>query len=153
VGQLHPREVTLEHVVARADAVLHVRPDAPDRRVVEVPLGGKPWHGGEAAPYERVIQRYVVEQVLRGEVKPGDALEVDAARWRTSFDLHRRYELEGLSRHVVVEVYAPKHPPADGAARYVFLQRTGEGWEWVVQGAWEGLAAKKDVERALKRSR
>ncbi|MFZ5470041.1 MAG: hypothetical protein ACOZIN_11455 [Myxococcota bacterium] len=147
MGQLHPRDVSLKDLVQRSAAVLVVRPDEPERLIVEVDVGRAP-------PYPRIRWRYLVEEVLHGRSDApatGKALEVDEAHWRTSLNLHRRYVLEGLSRHVVVETYQPLHPPTAGAPHLVFLSPGEDGWEYTVSGAREGMDARKKVVSLLRK--
>jgi hypothetical protein len=115
----------------------------PPRRVVAMPIGKK------APPYRRVLLRWVVREVLRGEAsRAGSTIEVDDAQWRRALKDHEQFHVSGLSKSPIRRRY--DGPPVRARA-ILFLSDDGDGLSLVAEGALEDPKRRDEISTLLAR--
>jgi hypothetical protein len=145
-GRLEP--VTLEEAMARTEAVVVARPLEPEIRRIEIPLTPD----GKHPPFGRILYRFRVEEVLKGELAAGEEIEVDNPSWGYDLVVHRKRYLEGVNKITIHESYESSITNEELKAdprRILLLGKSDEGWEFTCRGSSESLRRLPDVRRLL----
>jgi hypothetical protein len=147
VGQLHIKKMELTDLIRRSSLIVIAEPTDPpmsEEKIVIRARGKK-----QLPPYIRQVQHFRVQASLRGDLAPNTVIAVRPANDALHERLHRDYYSKGLSRHVVVPLYAAKHPIADKAARILFLTVDDGHLAFSVGGGVEGMDLRKVIEQQL----
>ncbi|MDP3501920.1 MAG: hypothetical protein Q8S33_16400 [Myxococcales bacterium] len=147
-------QIELSDLVRQSSLIALVEPASPPTKKTEIAIGPKGGSKETYPPFTRVQQRYVVKAVLKNEagkkLAEGALIEVDVGDFDTRLTVHRRYYLEGVRKIPIYSYYTPSPPPDAGAAgSIVFVQRSGESWEFTASGAIEHAGMRSTIEALL----
>lgn len=147
-------QIELSDLVRQSSLIAIVEPANPPTKKTEISIAPKGGSKEKYPPYTRVQQRYVVKAVLKNEagkkLADGAIIEVDVGDFDTRLTVHRRYYLEGVRKIPIYSYYTPTPAPDAGAeGSIVFVQRSGEGWEFTASGAIEHEGMRSTVEALL----
>lgn len=161
-SQTHLRRPLVE-VVSDSDLVVVAVPADPPTRVIPVditPKGQTP-DARKWPPYQRVLERFVVREVISDrarngiivptgapKLKPGVVIEVDNAEHGNNLWLHRSYYVDGMSESPIYESYAAEGTTAS-TAKILFLQWQKQGLQFSVLGGYEHVEHRALVDAAL----
>jgi len=152
-GQVHEESITLEELVREASVIAVVKPARKPRTPASVDITppGKPRDTRRWPPFQFVIHEYEVVKVLKG-APLGKRLRVHPADYDTALLVHRKYHVEGISKHWISRGYEPKQPPAGTSTEnvVVFLNKSGNRWHFAAEGAVESAALAEEISAALK---
>lgn len=145
--------VSLEQALAVANTVVVASPAKPPERVVMIsitPGGGPP---SEKYPaFRRVIDRYRIEEVLRGDAGAGSEIEVDQNSGGVTLDAHRLYHVEKVNKilqHLEYETSLTEADLRSDARRILLLYKTGDGWRYACGMSVEPLRLRPKIEKLL----
>jgi hypothetical protein len=147
-------QLDLAAVLARSSVVAIVERADPPTKKTEISIAPKGGSSEKYPAYSRTRFRYVVKALLHQAVgqtvEVGQTLEVDEADFDTRLTVHTRYHLEGVRKIPIYSYYTPKKPGVDGPI-IIFIDRSGDGWEFTASGAIEHLDTRAQVEALLKK--
>lgn len=149
-------QIELGDLVRQSSLIAVVEPANPPTKKTEIAIGPKGASKEKYPPFKRVQQRYVVKAVLKNEagkkLDVGATIEVDEGDFDTRLTVHRRYYLEGVRKIPIYTYYTPSPAPDAGTeGSIVFVQRSGNGWEFAASGAIEHLSQRASIEELLAR--
>lgn len=150
------RQVKLKEVVEAAEVIVLVKPAEPSTRKVSIPITAPGEDASkEKPPFEYVVTRWVVEEVLAGSspLEAGQTLEVNPADLSTRKTVHRKYHLEGVRKIPLYSVYSPPEIPDSEKRRILFLEKSSDDWSLVYRGALEAPARKAKILKLLTAAR
>jgi hypothetical protein len=155
VGQIHPKQITLQALVDKSDCIFVVKKATPYTRVEEVPLD----ESGKYPPHQTPWYRYQVIETLKEEpdakAKPGSEIEARGAHDATMLYLDRKYALEGISKSPILDFYASRGGQIEKRETFIaFLTWDGEEKRFTLaaDGAFEEMAAKPEVKALMAKS-
>jgi hypothetical protein len=155
VGQVHPKQITLQTLVDKSDCIFVVKKAAPYSRVEEVPLD----ESGNHPPHQSPWYRYKIVEALKDgpETKPAPGAEIEArgAHDETLLYLDRKYALEGVSKSPILDFYESRGGEIEKKDIFiVFLSWDDEAKRYAIaaNGAFEELAAKAEVKALIAKS-
>jgi hypothetical protein len=150
--------VPLSEVVARSSLIVLATPAKPPSRKAELditPPGEKP-SKEKFPPYERVLTRWVIQEVLAGSPKApakGATLEVDESQLGTRLEVYRRYVLEKVSKWPIYQTYEPGYKVEGSGPRILFLVAGREGaLALTADASWESPEKRSEVLALRKKS-
>lgn len=162
-SQTHLRPLSLVEVVNDSDVVVVAVPADPPTRVIPIditPKGQTP-DARKWPPYQRVLERFVVREVISDrarngiivptdapKLKPGLVIEVDSAEHGNDLWLHRSYYVDGMSESPIYESYDAKGTTAS-TSKILFLQRQKQGLQFSVLRGYEHVEHRALVDAAL----
>jgi len=154
-GQAHPQAVTFDELVREAGVIAVVKPAKRPRtrQSIDITPPGKGPDPRRYPPFEFVIHEYEVVKVLKnkGDQRLGKRLRVHPADFDMQLSLHRKYHLEGITKHWIARGYEPKQPPAGTSTEniVVFLSQSGKRWSFAAEGAVESSAVAEEIAAAV----
>ena len=147
-NRVHYDQITLEQLVQRSPTIVVAHVGEPPTQTTQLAIG-KP--DQKAPPFQRVQQRYVVDEVLRGAATlKGRTILVDEANFSEQLELHKRYYLEGTSKSPIYDRYAPRRP-ARGPRSILFLRGNDDALAFSADGAIEDTSLTGAVKKAMRR--
>lgn len=146
-------QIQLQALIEQSSFIAVVEPASPPTKRTEISIAPKGASNKKYPAFPRLQHRYVVTEVLkneRGKLAEGAIIEVDLADFDTRLTVHRRYYLEGLRKIPIYSYYTPSPAPDAGAVgSIVFVQHSGDGWEFTASGAIEPAGMRSTIEALL----
>jgi len=153
----------LAEVIASSDVVVVAVPADPPTRLIAIditPKGQRP-DAKKWPPYTRVLQRFVVREVLSDrarngivvpatspKLKPDVVIEVDSATNGSDLWLHRSYYVDGMSESPIYESYVAEGT-STSTTKILFLQHQPQGLQFAVVDGFEHIEHRSLVDAAL----
>jgi hypothetical protein len=155
VGQVHPKQITLQALVDRSDCIFVVRKATPYSRTVAVELDDTK----KFPPHQSPWYRYKIVDVVKDEPesKPATGSEIEArgAHDATLLYLDRKYALEGVSKSPILDFYESRGGQIEKRDTFiVFLSWNDEKKSYAIaaNGAFEEMAAKPEIKSLIGKS-
>lgn len=150
--------VPLSKVVAQSSLIVLATPATPPSRRAELDITppGEKRSKEKFPPYERVLTRWLVQEVLAGSPKAppkGATIEVDESQLGTRLEVYRRYVLEKVSKWPIYATYEPGYKVDGAGPRILFLVAGREGaLALTADASWESPEKKSEVLALRKQS-
>lgn len=145
--------VTLEQAITLANVVMVASPAKPPERIVMIsitPGGGPP--SEEDPAFRQVIDRYRIEEVLRGDASAGSEIEVNQDSGGVTLDAHRLNHVERVNKilqHLEYETSLTEPDLRSDARRILLLRKVGDGWMYACGMSVEPLRLRGKIEKLL----
>jgi hypothetical protein len=155
VGQVHPKQITLQTLIDKSDCIFIVKKATPYSRVEEVPLD----ESGKHPPHQSPWYRYKIVEAIKDEPEnrpaPGSEIEALGAHDATLLFLDRKYALEGVSKSPILDFYEPREEQIEKRDTFiVFLSWDDEEKRYAIaaNGAFESKSLKQEIQYLVGKS-
>ena len=165
-------------VVAPAHPAMYEKRFFFDEEWKELPddLKSLPLSNPDIPPFVQLVSCFVIKDVLHGDRKVGDHIEVVLANHAANLSAHFNYYALGMNMSNDYDIYRPKYEVSDDSGeRIVFLRpytdqddeeglaqdswdpnvnrRPPKFYQFVADPGYEGLEARPEIERLIKMPR
>ncbi|MEO6097828.1 MAG: hypothetical protein ABIW76_20095 [Fibrobacteria bacterium] len=149
VGQVHPKQITLQALVDKSDCIFVVQKATPYSRVEDIPLD----ESGKYPPHQSPWYRYKIIEIIKDEPEtkpaPGSEIEALGAHDASLLLVDRKHALEGDSKSPILDFYEPRTEQVEKRDTFiVFLTWNEEEKRYAI--AADGAYETKDLKQEIK---